>query len=185
MRSLRTHSEILNLPSHLEQISPKQQSCKHRKLSTVHVREQNFKNKKNPDQKHFYNFELNRRKTSGPLCCYHRFQDTQQCDMETVPLGTTPIPNFILMRPVVLELKYRDRRTDFTSPLRVPPMQFVQRNAPPFTAHEGSLPRWHEPATYDYPQPHESKPIRNKMDVEMQLIDCMQLRCASQHITCN
>jgi hypothetical protein len=60
-----------------------------------------------------------------------RWLEFLKYDFRIVPNGTTSIPNFILIRPLVLDLNHADRRTDrhrdMTSPMCVPFMHFVQR----------------------------------------------------------
>jgi hypothetical protein len=47
-----------------------------------------------------------------PLLCYYLPWDIQQYDFELFPFGTTTVPHFILLRPLVLELKYADILAD-------------------------------------------------------------------------
>jgi hypothetical protein len=62
-----------------------------------------------------------------PPCWYYRLEKIVKYDFRVVPNCITSIPNFIQIRPVVLELNHVNRHTDRTSPICVHFMHIMQR----------------------------------------------------------
>jgi hypothetical protein len=58
-------------------------------------------------------------KSVRPPCRYYRSEETVKYYFRVVPNCTTSIPNFIQIRPAILEFNHVDRQTDMTSPFCV------------------------------------------------------------------